>query len=116
MPPEAKKILHNTVDGQESLRLSNRFESAHVPFSLSRVLMRNFGTIVRIAARVGGELLFKPRKQADLICLLAFTNARSDYHFSSRYRYRLPDCPARRCTLRHCGISSVETSTAHFKS
>ena len=52
MPSEAKKILYDAVDGQESLRLSCRFEPAHVPFSLSSVLMRDFSAIVRIASRV----------------------------------------------------------------
>src|SRR5262245_54550903 len=56
MPPDAKEILDNSVDGQESLRLSWRFEPAHVPLSLSSMLMRDFSAVVGVAVSVVGHM------------------------------------------------------------
>jgi hypothetical protein len=52
MSANSEKILDSTVYGQESLRLSLRFESVHLPLSLSRGLVRNFGAIVGVTPGV----------------------------------------------------------------
>ena len=31
MPSDAKEVLHESMDGQESLRLAGRFEPSHLP-------------------------------------------------------------------------------------
>ena len=45
----AKKILNESVHRQESLRVSRRFEPAHLPFALASRLMRNFDPIVLVS-------------------------------------------------------------------
>jgi len=53
MSSDTKEILDQSVDAQKSyLRLLSRFEPAHLPLSLSRVLMREFRAIVSVTARV----------------------------------------------------------------
>ena len=52
MSSDAKEILDQSVDAQKSLRLLSRFEPAHLLFSLSGVLMRDFRAIVSVTARV----------------------------------------------------------------
>jgi hypothetical protein len=49
---ESEKILDDALKGEEPLRLTSRFESAHLPFSLAGRLMRDFRTIVGITFRV----------------------------------------------------------------
>ena len=50
-----KEILNDTVDVQEPLRVVGRREASHLTFALSRGLMRDFGTIVRVWSRVMGD-------------------------------------------------------------
>ena len=50
-----KEILNDTVDVQEPLRVVGRREAAHLTLPLSRGLMRDFGTIVRVLRRVVGD-------------------------------------------------------------
>jgi hypothetical protein len=52
MASYSKKILHDTVEGEKSLGLASRFESAHLPFPLAGGLMRGFGPIVGVTFRV----------------------------------------------------------------
>jgi hypothetical protein len=52
VPSDSEKILDDTVDGQESLGMAGRFESAHLPLSLAVRLMRDFGAIVGVASSV----------------------------------------------------------------
>ncbi len=49
---ESEKILDDAVKGEGPLRLTSRFESAHVPFPLAGMLMRDFGAIVGVSFRV----------------------------------------------------------------
>ena len=51
MSPDSKEMQHESVHGQESLRLPGRFEPAHLSLALSRRLMRHLGTIVRVSVR-----------------------------------------------------------------
>jgi hypothetical protein len=44
-----KKMLNESVHRQESLRVSRRFEPAHLPFALSSRLMRNFRPVVLVS-------------------------------------------------------------------
>ena len=55
MSPDSKEIQHESVHGQESLRLPWRFEPAHLSLALSRRLMRHLGTIVRVSVRAMGD-------------------------------------------------------------
>ena len=52
MASNSKKILDDTVEGEKSLGVASRFESAHLPFPLAGRLMRGFGTIVGVTFRV----------------------------------------------------------------
>ena len=52
MSSDTKEILDQSVDAQKSLRLLSKFEPAHLPLSLWRVLMRDFRAIVSVTARV----------------------------------------------------------------
>ena len=52
MSSDTKEVLDDTVDGQESLRMAGRFESAHLPLSLAGRFMRDFGAIVGVAVSV----------------------------------------------------------------
>ena len=49
---QSEEILDNAVKGKESLRLTSRFESAHLPFSFAGMLMGDFGAIVGVSFRV----------------------------------------------------------------
>ena len=51
MTSHTKEIPHEAVHGLEALRLSGRFEAAHLPFALARGLMREFGAIVLVLPR-----------------------------------------------------------------
>ncbi len=44
----AEEILDESMNGQESLRLTWRFELSHLPLTLPRRLMRDFGAIVLV--------------------------------------------------------------------
>jgi hypothetical protein len=52
VPSNAEHVLDDPVNREESLGLSWRLEPAHLSLSLSRRLMRDFGSIVRVTARV----------------------------------------------------------------
>jgi len=52
MPPDPKEIQDDSVDRQESLCLSGRFEPSHLSFTLSGWLVRDFSPIVGISAGV----------------------------------------------------------------
>ena len=43
MPSGAKEILHESMHGQESLRLPRSFKLPHLSFPLSRRFVRDFG-------------------------------------------------------------------------
>ena len=45
---DAEEILDESMNGQESLRLTWRFELSHLPLTLPRRLMRDFGAIVLV--------------------------------------------------------------------
>jgi hypothetical protein len=49
---ESEEILDDAVKGEEPLCLTSRFESAHLPFPLPGMLMRDFGAIVGVSFRV----------------------------------------------------------------
>jgi hypothetical protein len=48
MPTDTKEIMNLTVNGQETLRLAWWLEPSHLSLPCSRMLMRYFGTIIRI--------------------------------------------------------------------
>jgi hypothetical protein len=50
---ESEEILDGAVKRQEPLRLTSSFESAHLPFPLTGMLMRNFRAIVGVSFHVG---------------------------------------------------------------
>ncbi len=52
MPSNAKEVLHESMHGQELLRLSRRFKLPHLSFPMSRRLMRDFGSIVSVLVGV----------------------------------------------------------------
>ncbi len=52
MAAVAEEIVHSRVKGQESLRLVARFEATHLAFLLSRRLVREFHSVVRISTRI----------------------------------------------------------------
>jgi hypothetical protein len=52
VPSNAEQVLEDSVNREESLGLLRRLEPAHLALSLSRWLMRDFGPIVRVPARV----------------------------------------------------------------
>ena len=52
VPTQSKEILNDAVNIQESLCLVGRFKASHLPFPLSRRLMRYRGPIVRVLACV----------------------------------------------------------------
>ena len=43
MPSDAKEILHESMHGQESLRLPRSFKLPYLSFPLSRRFVRDFG-------------------------------------------------------------------------
>jgi len=49
MPPDPKEIQDDSMDRQESLRLSGGFEPSHLSLPLSGWLMGDFSTIVGVA-------------------------------------------------------------------
>jgi hypothetical protein len=52
MASYSKKVLDDTVEGEKPLGLASRFESAHLPFSVSGGLVRAFGSIVAVTLGV----------------------------------------------------------------
>ncbi len=50
--PDSEQVRDDAMDREESLRLAGRLEPAHLSLSLSSRLMRDFGPVVRIPARV----------------------------------------------------------------
>ena len=42
-------------EGEKPLRLTSRFESAHLPFSLAGRLMRDFGAVVGVSFSAVGD-------------------------------------------------------------
>ena len=48
MPADAEEVLDKSMHGQESLRLTWRFELSHLSFSLPRQLVRDFGAIILV--------------------------------------------------------------------
>ena len=48
MTPDAEEVLDESVHGQESLRLTWRFESSHLSLPLPRRLVRDFGSVVLV--------------------------------------------------------------------
>jgi hypothetical protein len=46
VPAQSEEILDGIVDGEKSLGVLSRFESAHLPFPLTGRLMRGFDSIV----------------------------------------------------------------------
>jgi hypothetical protein len=48
----SEKILNDTMERQEPLRLAGRFEPYYITFSLPSSLMRNFSAIVGVTLRV----------------------------------------------------------------
>src|SRR4051812_15554710 len=55
VPSWSEEILDDTVEREETLRLTSRFKSAHLPFSFARRLMRDFGAIVGISFGAVGK-------------------------------------------------------------
>jgi len=47
MPSEAKEVVKRTVPREKPLSVTRRFEPPHLPFLLTRRLVRHFGSIVR---------------------------------------------------------------------
>ncbi len=45
---DAEEILDESMNGQESLRLTWRFEFSHLPLTLPRRLVRDFGAIILV--------------------------------------------------------------------
>ncbi len=49
VPPNPKQVQDDPVNGEESLRLTGRLESAHLSFSLPRRLVGDLGSVVGCA-------------------------------------------------------------------
>ena len=49
---DTEEILNDSMDRQESLRLSGRLEPSHLPLALSCRLVRDFNSIVGVSACV----------------------------------------------------------------
>ena len=47
MSANSEEILHDAVDGREALQMGGRLEAAHLAFTLSRRLVRDFSSVVR---------------------------------------------------------------------
>jgi len=54
--PHSKEIISDAMGGEESLRLTRRFEPAHLPFSVSSRLMRHLSAIVGVTASVMSDI------------------------------------------------------------
>lgn len=54
VPTHSEELLDDTVQAEEPLSLAGTFEATHVPFPLSRSLMRALHTIVGVSFRVVG--------------------------------------------------------------
>ncbi len=48
LAPDAEEVLDESMHGQESLRLTWRFELSHLPLTLPRRLVRDFGAIILV--------------------------------------------------------------------
>jgi hypothetical protein len=55
VPSSWKRFLDDAVKGEEPLRLTSRFESAHLPLSLAGRLMRDFGAVVGVSLSAVGD-------------------------------------------------------------
>ena len=44
----SEQVLDSTVDGEEALGLTCRFESSHLPLLLPRGLMRSLGLVILV--------------------------------------------------------------------
>ncbi len=51
MTPDAEEVLDESMNGQESLRLTWRFEPSHLTLALPRGLMQDLGPIVLVTFR-----------------------------------------------------------------
>jgi hypothetical protein len=51
----SEKVLDEGVEGEESRRLTSRFEAAHMPFPLAVRLMRDLGAIVSVSFCAVGD-------------------------------------------------------------
>jgi len=60
IPGGGAEILDDAVKGEEPLRLTSRFESAHLPFSLASRLMRDFRAIVGVSFCAVGDFAQNP--------------------------------------------------------
>ena len=56
VPSQSEEILDDAVKGKESLHLTSRFESAHLPFPSAGRLMRDFDAIVSVSFGVVGNV------------------------------------------------------------
>ena len=54
--PHSKEIINDAMGGEKSLRLTRRFEPAHLPFAVSSRLMRHLSAIVGVAASVVSDV------------------------------------------------------------
>ena len=52
VPPNPKQVQDDPVNREESLRLTDRFEAAHLSLSLSRRLMRDLRSVVGVLPRI----------------------------------------------------------------
>jgi hypothetical protein len=54
--PHSKEIINDAMGGEKSLRLTRRFEPAHLPFAVSSRLMRHLSAIVGVTASVVSDV------------------------------------------------------------
>jgi hypothetical protein len=54
--PHSKEIINDAMGGENPLRLTRRFEPAHLPFAMSSRLMRHLSTIVGVTASVMSDV------------------------------------------------------------
>ena len=54
--PHSKEIINDAMCGEKSLRLTRRFEPAHLPFAKSSRLMRHLNAIVGVTVSVMSDV------------------------------------------------------------
>ena len=54
--PHSKEIINDAMGGEKSLRLTRRFEPAHLPFAVSSRLMRHLNAIVGVTVSVMSDV------------------------------------------------------------
>ena len=54
--PHSKEIINDAMGGEKSLRVTRRFEAAHLPLAVSSRLMRHLSTIVGVMASVMSDV------------------------------------------------------------